>query len=329
MIYKSYLVEDNIKILKNNLVLFYGENLGLLKDFKNKIINENSNNTIIKLSQEEIIKNDNILFNQISNKSLFDKNKIIFINEVTDKIIKIIEELHSEIKSDKVYLFAGILEKRSKLRTYFEKSKDCDLVACYKDNEISIRKIITNNLKSYKNLSPLIINLLIDNSGNDRIKLNNEISKIKSFFSNGIIDPEKIENLLNEKMDEDFDLIKDAALKGNKDLTNKLLASIVLELEKVSLYLSKINIRLHNLKDVLKLTKNQNFEESISKIKPPIFWKDKANIIEQAKVWNLNKIINALNKTYKLELSMKSRNDLNRSILFKKLIIDICMLANA
>ena len=89
MIYKSYLVEDNIKILKNNLVLFYGENLGLLKDFKNKIINENSNNTIIKLSQEEIIKNDNILFNQISNKSLFDKNKIIFINEVTDKIIKI------------------------------------------------------------------------------------------------------------------------------------------------------------------------------------------------------------------------------------------------
>ena len=329
MIYKSYLVEDNIKILKNNLVLFYGENLGLLKDFKNKIINENSNNTIIKLSQEEIIKNDNILFNQISNKSLFDKNKIIFINEVTDKIIKIIEELHSEIKSDKVYLFAGILEKRSKLRTYFEKSKDCDLVACYKDNEISIRKIITNNLKSYKNLSPLIINLLIDNSGNDRIKLNNEISKIKSFFSNGIIDPEKIENLLNEKTDEDFDLIKDAALKGNKDLTNKLLASIVLELEKVSLYLSKINIRLHNLKDVLKLSKNQNFEESISKIKPPIFWKDKANIIEQAKVWNLNKIINALNKTYKLELSMKSRNDLNRSILFKKLIIDICMLANA
>ena len=329
MIYKSYLVEDNIKILKNNLVLFYGENLGLLKDFKNKIINENSNNTIIKLSQEDIIKNDNILFNQISNKSLFDKNKIIFINEVTDKIIKIIEELHSEIKSDKVYLFAGILEKRSKLRTYFEKSKDCDLVACYKDNEISIRKIITNNLKSYKNLSPLIINLLIDNSGNDRIKLNNEISKIKSFFSNGIIDPEKIENLLNEKMDEDFDLIKDAALKGNKDLTNKLLASIVLELEKVSLYLSKINIRLHNLKDVLKLSKNQNFEESISKIKPPIFWKDKANIIEQAKVWNLNKIINALNKTYKLELSMKSRNDLNRSILFKKLIIDICMLANA
>ena len=34
MIYKSYIVEDNINILKNNFTLFYGENLGLIDDFK-------------------------------------------------------------------------------------------------------------------------------------------------------------------------------------------------------------------------------------------------------------------------------------------------------
>ena len=34
MIYKSYLVEENINILKNNLVLFYGENLGLISILK-------------------------------------------------------------------------------------------------------------------------------------------------------------------------------------------------------------------------------------------------------------------------------------------------------
>ena len=38
MIYKSYLIEENIKILKNNCVLFYGENLGLIEDLKRKII---------------------------------------------------------------------------------------------------------------------------------------------------------------------------------------------------------------------------------------------------------------------------------------------------
>ena len=37
MIFKSYLVEENINLLKNQIVLFYGENIGLLEDFKDKI----------------------------------------------------------------------------------------------------------------------------------------------------------------------------------------------------------------------------------------------------------------------------------------------------
>ena len=37
MIHKSYLIEENIELLKNNIVLFYGENLGLKNDFRDKI----------------------------------------------------------------------------------------------------------------------------------------------------------------------------------------------------------------------------------------------------------------------------------------------------
>ena len=36
MIYKSYLIEGNIDLLKENIILFYGENLGLKDDLKNK-----------------------------------------------------------------------------------------------------------------------------------------------------------------------------------------------------------------------------------------------------------------------------------------------------
>ena len=36
MIYKSFLVENNINVLKNKLILFYGENLGLINEFKKK-----------------------------------------------------------------------------------------------------------------------------------------------------------------------------------------------------------------------------------------------------------------------------------------------------
>ena len=77
MIYKSYIVEQNISNLENNLFLFYGENLGLKNDLKNIIKSNNKDSEIVKFSQEEILKNENLFFNEISNISLFAKKKNI------------------------------------------------------------------------------------------------------------------------------------------------------------------------------------------------------------------------------------------------------------
>ena len=37
MIYKSYQVENNLKIIKENIALFYGANIGLKNEFKSSI----------------------------------------------------------------------------------------------------------------------------------------------------------------------------------------------------------------------------------------------------------------------------------------------------
>ena len=37
MIYKSYLIENNINNIDKNLILFYGENLGLKNELKKQI----------------------------------------------------------------------------------------------------------------------------------------------------------------------------------------------------------------------------------------------------------------------------------------------------
>ena len=124
MIFKSYLVENNIKILDKKLVLFYGENIGLKNDFKNNLLKVFKNDEIIRLNQEEIIKNKNKLFNEINNISLFEKKKTFLIENVNDKILEILIELDTTgITDNKIYLFSDILDKRSKLRAFFEKSK--------------------------------------------------------------------------------------------------------------------------------------------------------------------------------------------------------------
>ena len=60
MIIKSFILENNIKsIIDKNIFLFYGENLGLKRDFKRKIKKELVNSETLNFVQEEIIKNLN------------------------------------------------------------------------------------------------------------------------------------------------------------------------------------------------------------------------------------------------------------------------------
>ena len=181
MIFKSYILEQNIQTVKNyKIFLFYGENQGLKKEFKINLRNQSKDQEILNLFQDEIIKDKNILVNEINNKSLFNEKKIIFINQVNDKILDIIDEVIDNIQDEKIFLFSEILEKKSKLRNYFEKSKFCGITACYQDNEIAIRKIIMRKLNSYQGLSSEVINLIIENTGLDRNKVNNELDKIMS-----------------------------------------------------------------------------------------------------------------------------------------------------
>mgnify|MGYP001372724983 CR=1 FL=1 len=236
MIYKSYIIEKNLSILKNNITLFYGENLGMKNDFKDQIKRNNSNIFIRKFSQDEILANKNNFFAEILNVSLFEDKKIYFIDQASDKLLEVIKEIEKNLDTQKIFIFSEILDKKSKIRNYFEKSDNLDIVACYFDNETTIRKIIQENLKGYSGLSQQILNIIVENCKLDRSKLNNELNKITSFFTNKIIEKEKLELLLNITVNENFNNLKDEALNGNKLKTNELISDTVLEVEKNSLY---------------------------------------------------------------------------------------------
>jgi len=329
MIYKSYTIENNINLIKENLTLFYGENLGLKDEFKRKIKLNYKDSEIINFSQEDVLKNTNKFFSEIYNISLFDVNKIFFISQTNDKILDIIKELETKISEQKLFLFSEILDKKSKLRNYFEKSKNCSLVACYTDNELTIKNIIIRELNGYEGLSAENLNLIINSCSLDRIKLKNEIEKIISFFIDKKINNKELELLLNLRENDDFNILKDEAFNGNRIDTNKLLSDTFIETDKNILYLNMISKRLEKLFEIFKLSENTSIENAINSIKPPIFWKDKPSMILQAKKWDKKKVKDTLIKAYNLEIQIKSSSILNKNILIKKFLLDICDTANA
>ena len=109
MNHKSYLVEQNFNLLKNKIILFYGENNGLKKDFKEKIKHNNKKSEVLKYFQEDILKNEENFFNEINNISLFDEEKIYIIEQVNDKILELIKSIEVKIDRQKIYLFADLI----------------------------------------------------------------------------------------------------------------------------------------------------------------------------------------------------------------------------
>ena len=196
------------------------------------------------------------------------------------------------------------------------------------DNDLTIKKIISNELENVAGLSPQVINLLKDICGNDKNKLKNEITKIKTLFNEKLINFDELNKLLNLEENDDFKLLKDTAISGKKNKTNKFLSRTFFEDAKLAYYIATINQTFLRLKEVNK-NNNENIERRIDKLKPPIFWRDKSVFVEQAKLWNSKKINYMLNRTYNLEIIAKSNAQIDKKILIKKLLIDICSLANA
>ena len=182
MILKSFEIENNIqKIQQYKFILIYGENIGLKETLKKNIINLNLKAEIINLYQEDVNKNKNIILNEIKNISLFSEEKIIVLNQIDEKNIIELDKILQSKEKIKIILIADLLDKKSKLRTIFEKEKDLAIIPCYNDNDITLRKLINSELKEFKNLNSNVINMILNYSNLNRKTIKNNLDKIKSF----------------------------------------------------------------------------------------------------------------------------------------------------
>ena len=110
-----------------------------------------------------ILDNKDLFIENILSKSFFEEKKIIVIRRSTDKIFKIIEEIINKNIDDLILILeSDILEKKSKLRSLFEKSKENICIPFYPDDEQTLMNLAYNFLKERKiSISRSNINLIV------------------------------------------------------------------------------------------------------------------------------------------------------------------------
>ena len=326
MILKSFIVEENLNILNEyQAILLYGVNDGIKDDIKSKLKNANKTAEIINFFESDIIKNKNILYESVVNESLFNEEKIIFIQSATDKILNEISDCLNKInKKTKIFIFSENLDKKSKMKNLFVGERKLAVIACYEDNERSLINYISKEMFGFKGLTGEIINIIILNSSLNRKIIQNELIKIKDFFLEKKINKKDLLEILNIKNDIGFDEIRDNALMGKKDKINKLLSEIDILNEDSFFYLTNLNYRILKLIELQKANERfKNYEKTIESIKPPIFWKDKPSYLEQLKRWNLKNLNKMAYKISKTEILMKKNSLIKKDIVIKDLIVSL------
>ncbi len=309
MIIKSFEI-NKIDPFKNNLILFYGQNEGL-KD-ENIIKLSSKFHNIIKYHEREILENQDNFFESIFSGSLFDEDKFVIINQASDKIVKIVEiliEKKEKMKEIAILLNANSLEKKSKLRSIFEKNLLC--VPFYIDNNETLFKFTETFLKQKKiNISPLNINFLVNKCNGDRRNLKNELHKIEMFCLNKRnIKEEELQKLVCLSENKNISELIDCCLvKDEKNTINILNDNIFNNDDSILItrtFLNKLK-KIHKL--ILSYEKNKNLNETIRNAKPPIFWKDKPIVEKQIRTWKPDLIEKLIIDINEIELQIKKNN---------------------
>jgi len=316
MILKSFEIEK-IKIEDKNFFLFYGENQG----HKNQIIEERfkkkyKENTYY-YDESEILNDENNFFNNILSKSFFENEKLIVINRATDKIKKILEEvIEKKIQDLVIVLNANTLEKKSKIRSLFEKSKNTVCVSFYEDNNQTLSAIVNNFFREKKvPISQLAINLIVQRARGDRQNIKNELEKVASFIKNkNKIEIQDLLKLTNLAENYNVSELIDYCLSKNKKRTINILNENNYSLEDCILIIRTFLIKTKRL---IKLSKDfsetKNLDKTISEFKPPIFWKDKDVLKQQIKSWSYKDAKDLMYEINTIELLIKkySNNSIN------------------
>jgi len=211
----------------------------------------------------------------------------------------------------KIIFKSGILEKRSKLRNFFEKNRNLITIPFYEDDVRSLTSVLTAFMSKHKiKLSRESINLLVSRASGDRSNLKIELNKILYYSqSNNKIEFEHVKKLTNLAENYGVSELADSCLSRNKKNVSRILNENNYSDDDCVLILRTLLAKSKRLLTIIKrYNETENLDRAISNIKPPIFWKEKENVKKQVVSWKIDELNSRIYKINEIEFLVKSNS---------------------
>lgn len=275
------------------------------------------------------------LYDEAAQQAFFGGPKVIHVGPVTDAHVQTLEHLLSQPLSSYVFVTAGTLSPRSKVRKMFESAENGYAAACYLDAERDIDQLIDAVLsKNGVRLSRDARLFLRGQLGNDRGVTRGELKKLALYSGVGIegetpksLELTDVRDLVGANSAETTEDIAAAAFSGLGDKADSLLLKALREETngvEIARALAKRCLRLLSAAQMIEQGKTS--ESAIKSLKPPVFWKDQNAFAAQLSRWRRERLEACLSLIVQAEVALKGQGPTAETTL-GRLILQVAMAA--
>lgn len=314
-------------------LLLHGEPNTKVKDkykyIKTKLVGSSANDEmrLTEITASELRKNKSLAVDAIKEIGFFPGPRLVLIENCTDGLTSLIEEIISSYKEGDAFLIvtASFLPARSKLRKLFENNKSTMSIGVYPEpptiqeinltiktagiGEIEIKKDLVQlgqsmELNEFKQVLEKIILYKI----NDSSPLSYEDIS------------ECVEISLETKLEEVIDTI----CSGNTNYLASLLRKLTAKGQNPTSICIGVVRHFRNLH--ILASQPSKIEISLSKIRPPVFGARRNKLISNSKMWGIKRLERALNILMETDLRLRSSKLDPKNALIERALIKVSMM---
>ena len=301
-----------------NAVLIYGPDSGLVRErtmeLAQKVASDlNDPFNVSYLSQKNILDELTTLTDNLNALSITGDRRLVIVSDASERLVNILEGVMANANpSTLLILRAGDLKTRNKLRILAEKSDAMASVACYADDPKDIRKLIDAIFEERNITCNYEVRNCIENSlGNDRAISRSEIEKLAIFIGDGgNVSLEDVASIIG---DNTVITLTDLALRtagGDALGLDRALSRCLNEEIKPTTILRSVANHMMRLQLTLeKMQFGENPDLAISKLRPPVFFKARAQFRSQLLFWTKTGTLRALSLLLTAERKCKEKNN--------------------
>lgn len=316
--------------------LIYGYDLGQVKILSDDLVAHLKTSleevNLVNISYDQIKSDLSALREELSSVSLFGGTNVIVINNAAPALPKELQSLLENNKSDAVIIFQSEeLRPSSTLRKSFESMKNGVAIACYKDDISSLTTFIRQffidrTIQVERDVPSLLASLLPAN----RLIVIGALEKLILYKDedDSAITTTDVLNVVIDDNDLSFDELCMAYILNDSKNIQKHLSRILAQDANFMLIIRVLQKYLYRLFEIFsRLQEGSTIDASVAKLSPPVFFKQKDNLMKVIRLTNMSAIKFAISDLLILESNCKSGTLDSQSLLINFLTLHKIMVS--